>query len=649
MNMAQQRFLRLTQGVAEKGILVKEEEVNSHINDPSKDFYTSTYYYTLEHFKKFQETKSVKGVRDVKTDKVWWDFDSENDLKSARKDTIELIKRLEKQGIPNNRLNIFFSGNKGFNVILNLTKELNRKQIENFAKKIAINLKTFDPSLYDEVQLLRIPGTRHQKSGCYKIPLTYEEICGPLKNDEIKARAKIPTTPKEAAPVRYLVEVDDSWFEIKEVEKEIKEQIATEFDLTTKPRQWKASKWALMQGFFKGGERDTSMMILAATLKAQGFDETQTYSLCKDALKKSWARYGEGNFTREDLWEKIERIFSPEWKGGQYSEEEDTFLTKKGEELGIRDLTQSSTVDIKSALKMFKGYAKNISSMTLKTGIAELDRKQRITVGMSWGIIAGPGSGKSSIALQIVHSMSKAGELCLFFSYDMFGPHVIQKIIQTHWNEGNIEEVLKQYEADNPVYVQKVEELIEREYPNVEFCFESGQSLEEARATIRDAEIKRGMKCRFAVFDYNELVVTDVADPTQSSNKVAQGMRALAGNEQICVLSLFQPSKMTGDPTVEIKSYRAAKGGSGIEQSVSLMFGMSRPGYNPRPTAENDTDKFVSLNCVKNRMGPTFALDFYWDGYRGLVKSLTPQQRSELVALRKSIEDEKNGNNDGWD
>src|ERR1019366_3263870 len=251
---------------------------------------------------------------------------------------------------------------------------------------------------------------------------------------------------------------------------------------------------------------------------------------------------------------------------------------------------------------------------------------------------------KTSIALQILHAMSKAGELCVLFSYDMFGPHVIQKIIQTHWGKENeIDLVLKKYEEDDQEYVKKVEELIEREYPNVEFCFESGQSLEEARHTIRDAEIKRGMKCRFAVFDYNELVVTDVADPTQSSNKVAQGMRALAGNEQICVLSLFQPSKMTGDPTVEIKSYRAAKGGSGIEQSVSLMFGMSRPGFDPR---NPENDKFVSLNCVKNRMGSVFSLDFYWNGYKGLIRSLSMPEKAELATLRKAIEDAKNGNND---
>ncbi len=640
--MEMSKFVRLSKTLADRGILIKPEEVNNHIQNPEIDHYVSTYFYDENHYKHFQATGSVKGLQGQKTQKVWWDFDSESDIKLARKDAITLVKRLS-EFIETPKLEIYFSGNKGYNVVLNTTKELNRKQVEAIALKFAKDLKTFDTSLYDENQILRIPGTKHQKSGNYKIPLTFEELEN-LPKTKIIEKAKLPTTPKEASPVKYLVDIDDSWLEIKEVEKETAKAALDEFDINSKPRGWKNSKWALAQGYFGGGERDTAMMILASTYKGMGYTKIQTYYFCKSALKQSWERNGQGDFTKEDLWAKIERIFSEEWKGGTYSEKEDIFLQKKAEELGIKELTTTTSVDIKGALRMFKGYAKNIDELTLKTGLVELDKKQRITVGMSWGIIAGPGSGKTSLALQILHSMSKAGHLSIFFSYDMFGPHVVQKIIQTHWNGDDIEEVFERYKAGDAEYVQKVEELIDKEYPNVEFCFESGQSLDDARNTIRDAEQKRGQKCKFVVFDYNELIITDVSDPTQSSNKVAQGIRALSASEQICSLSLFQPSKMTGDPSTEITSYRSAKGGSGIEQSVSLMFGMSRPGFDPR---NPEQDKYVSLNCVKNRMGSIFALDLYWDGYRGLVRSLKQNESNELKALRKALEDEE-ADDEAW-
>ena len=639
------KYLRVTRTLNHRGKLVKPEDVQSLINDDS-DYYVSTFNYNDEHLKQFQETGSIEGIRDVKTNKIWFDFDSKDGtLKDSKNDALELLKRLKERNIDTNKVEVYFSGNKGFTVVLNTNKELTPNQVRHAALNVfGKDLQTLDVQIYNPSRILRIPKTRHQESGLYKIPLTINQLEN-LTIEQIREKAK---TNQVIGKFNYeTIEFDDDIFEIKEVEKEIKSVATQEFDLNSKPRNWKASKWALMQGFFGPGERDTSMMILASTCKGLSYDKLSTYYMCKSALKKSWERYGEGNFKKEDLWKKIETVFGENWKGGQYSETDDAFLQKKVEELGIKELTNTSTVDIKGALKLFRGYAKNIDQLTLKTGIKELDEKQRITVGMSWGIVAAPGSGKTSIALQILHAMSKAGELCIFFSYDMFAPHVIQKVIQKHWaQKEDIEYVFKKYKENDEIYVKKVEELITSEYPNVEFCFESGQTIEDIKRTIYEAEQKQGKKCRFVVIDYNELVISDVADPTQSSNKTAQQVRALASNEQICVLSLFQPNKQSGDPSAEIKSYLNAKGGGGIGQSVSFMLGVSRPGYDPR---KPENDKYLSLNVVKNRMGAIFYVDVHWNGYKGEVRSLTGQEKYDLQKLRKDIEDEKNGKfEDDW-
>lgn len=636
-----QKYVRLTKHFQDKGILVKQEEVSSQIKDKNKEHYQSTYYYNEEHFKEFQKVGSIKGIKDVTTNQIWWDFDS-SDLKLARKDTIELVKRLNDYKITSDQLEIYFSGNKGFHVIINVDKEINRKQVENFSRRVAKDLKTFDTSLYDESQVLRIPGTKHHKTEYFKTSLTHDELLN-LKTAALLEKAKIPQQIKSSQKLT----LPEKLFEVEEVKVQ---PVTTTFDISAKPKGWKGSKFALLQGFYGAGERSQAMMIIASTCRALGYDESTTYHMCLSSLEKSWEKNGKGSFDENELQTNIiNQVFGEHWNGGQYSEKNDMFLQKKADELGIREIAPTSTVNIKGALKLFKGYAKNIDELTLKTGIQELDAKQRITVGMSWGIIAAPGVGKTSCALQMLHAMSKAGELCVYLSYDMFAPHVVQKIIQKHWKGNNIEEVFEKYKAGDEKFTKEVEELIEVEYPNVEFCFESGQSIDDIKQTIRDAEQKCGKKCKFVVVDYNELVITDVSDPTQSSNKVAQQIRALASNEQICILSLFQPNKLTGDPSVEIKSYRAAKGGSGIEQSVSLMLGMSRPGFDPR---RPDDDKYVSLNCVKNRMGSIFYVDLYWNGYEGMVRSLTNVEKVELKELRAAREAEKNGTklglNDDW-
>lgn len=638
------KFIRLTKTIQDKGILIAPEDIHKHVKDIKVDHYASVYYYNDEHMKQFQQTGSIEGITDVKADKIWFDFDCKDNLKAAKNDTIELIDRLTLFGINPENLEIYFSGSKGFNVILNLNREITPHQVKFLAlNKFGKGLKTLDASLYNPSRVLRIPGTKHQSTQFYKTQLTFEEL-KTLKKEELFEKSSLPS-PSSKGPS---IDLNADLFDIQEV-KETKNEVELQkdFDITTKPRGWKATKWALMQGFFGSGERDTSMMILAATCKSMGYDKVTTYYMCKSALQKSWERNGKGDFSKEDLWKKIEQVYADSWKGGSYSETEDAFLQKKAEEQGIKELTSSSTVDIKGALRIYKDYAKNISKLTLKTGIEELDKKQRITVGMAFGIVASPGSGKTTLALTILHSMSKAGELCVFFSYDMYAPLIVQKIIQKHWSKSDdIDEVFRRYEAGDQDYVDQVEALISEEYPNVEFCFETGQSMEEITATIRDAEQKKGKKCKFVVIDYNELVVTDVSDPTQSSNKVAQNIRALAQREQLCVLSLFQPSKVTGDPSQEIMSYRAAKGGSGIEQSLRLMLGVSRPGYDPN---NPHNDKYLNLKVLKNNMGTIFAIDLHWDGYKGEVRTLTNKERVELKQLKDAKEAEKNGNKSGAD
>lgn len=646
MNMSNQKYVRLNKTLIGSGILVKPEEVNLNIENPNIDHYTSAYYYTTEHFDQFKATGTISGIEDVKTDKIWFDFDSKDNLGAAKEDAIVLIERLKEYTAPE-KLEIYFSGKKGFNVVLNLTKEITPKQVKSIAKKFAGDLKTFDTSIYNASRLLRVPGTKHQDTEFYKTALTLDELKN-LKRAELLEKASKPLTLKEASPIKHLIDLDENLFESPEVNKEVKETVLEELDLFSKPPQWKSSKWALMQGFFGPGERDQALIILAATCRSMGYDKLTTYYMCKSALKKSWERHGKGDFSKEELFNNIiEQIYNERWnaKHEAYKETNDLFLQKKADELGIKELTNKSTVNIKGALKIFKDYAVNIDHLTLKTGIKELDEKQRITVGMAFGIVASPGSGKTTLALTMLHSMSKAGELCVFFSYDMYAPLIVQKIIQKHWEGDDIDQVFEKYKSNDEEYVQKVEDLISTEYPNVEFCFETGQTIEDIRQTIRDAEQTKGKRCKFVVMDYNELVITDVSDPTQSANKVAQSIRAMAQTDQLCVLSLFQPTKMTGDPSQEIMSYRAAKGGSGIEQSLRLMLGVSRPGYDPNNPS---VDKFLNLKVLKNNMGQIFSVDLHWNGYKGEIRTLKHNEKSELAALRKALEDKKNGSKEDW-
>lgn len=171
---------------------------------------------------------------------------------------------------------------------------------------------------------------------------------------------------------------------------------------------------------------------------------------------------------------------------------------------------------------------------------------------------------------------------------------------------------------------------------------------DDIERTIKYTEEKTGKKIRLAVVDYSELVLTDFSDMTAGSAAVAQKLREIATKLNICIIVLLQPNKMSGTPADELKSYRGIKGSSTAEQALSVILGMSRPGYNPR---RPEDDQFITIKCLKNRMGGLFTLDLGWSGATGDIYELNEYQEAHLAEVRAKKEQEENeskANNEGW-
>jgi hypothetical protein len=228
----------------------------------------------------------------------------------------------------------------------------------------------------------------------------------------------------------------------------------------------------------------------------------------------------------------------------------------------------------------------------------------------------------------------------------MYAELVGIKIIQKHKNK-SFEDVLNLLKHDKGEFRKQASEIMEQEYANVEFCFQNGQNIEDVQETIKYVIEKKGKPLRFAVFDYNELVLNDYSDPTQSSAYTAQKIRQMANEFNFCSLNLFQPSKITGTPADEIKSYRNIKGSSAIEQSASIILSMSRPGCDPE-LSEGGWDQFAVINCLKSRFGGLFRLELAWNGVQGTVRKLDSETSVKLRELKEIINKDKEDKNDKW-
>lgn len=648
--MAEKKYVRVTRGLVDKGQLVPYDEYMNYI-DPDSDYYVSTYYYNEAHFNKFKTTRSVKGITDVTTDRFYLDFDSTNpDL--ARIDAIEAINRLKGYGIKENNIEIFYSGSKGYHVVVQLNKLLDPQSIKAIAvSKFGKDLKTFDSSLYDANQIIRVPYTPHQVTGLYKTPLTVKQITM-MSTDAIKELSKDFDKLPDSTPAEPVAPTS-SFYELSKEEPLPKKEvtpISMSIDLSDRPRHFQEWKWAIAKGYFESGERNNALTVLAATLRGLGYDQQQAVAFCKTAIDKQASRTNTKPFSLSELESgPIASVYSDGWQGGTFSPKNDPWLQKFCDRLGIKweeDKNRAVTIPLTEAFNMFESYASNIDDLTIKTGISSLDKNLRMTVGMSVGILASPGAGKTSLALNILNNVSKSGLTSIFFSYDMFHALVTQKLIQKHMGM-NEDQIFDLYKNKNQETIDKIKEVLGKEYSNVHFCFESGQSLEQIERTIKNVEDTTGNKVKLIVVDYTELVMTDMSDGTAASAVVAQGIRKIANVNQLCAISLLQPNKASGAPNEEIRSYLSIKGSGTIQQAMSVIIGLSRPGFDPTTPAD---DRFINMNCLKNRMGKLFSLDFHWDGQSGTIRDMTSEEARHLKEIKekkKEAEAEKKSEG-GW-
>jgi len=646
-------YIRVCKGVQDKGVLVP---INTDLYkgaDLNKDYYTSAFLYNEEQYESFKKTGTVAGITDTVTNKLYWDFDSADNLEAAKKDAHELCQRLVNNAkFSAENIALFFSGKKGFQVEVTIEKStFTPTEVKNICLNLGEGLDTLDKQIYNSNRILRLPLSRHKDTGLYKIPLNFDGL-DQASIEEIKEAAANTMNPEDLAgifkpsPANIFIEtIRKKTPPTPTVDAKIK--IAydlTDVDWTSKPKFLTPEKYLLSLGFFEMGERSHALMILGSTLKSLGFNETQTYHFLKSAAELQAERLGEDKFPKKEIYKNIiAQIYSPTWKGGVYSITNDDLLQKLHTMVPSHVLVndEADVHDIMETANLFISYAKDIDKNTLEFGIPCLDDNLHIQVGRLYGIIGPPGSGKTSLGITIHNNTSKLDIPSMFFSYDMSKYDVFQKLIQRH-TKLDRDTLYDIYRVGDVSEQKRVAGVVAEEYKNVRFVFKTGQSIEEMKQTIINTEKKLGIDFRLIVVDYLELVQSKYSDPTQSSAEVIQGLREIAINMNKAVVVFLQPNKMSSTIDEPLLSYNAAKGSSAIAQACTAILTIHRPGYSSRTP---ETDKFFSIDCVKNRSGRLFSADLHWDGLTGNIRELEDIERMEL----KEVRDAKKAAKDGGD
>jgi len=377
-----------------------------------------------------------------------------------------------------------------------------------------------------------------------------------------------------------------------------------------------------------------------------GFELDHTYRILKGVASLQAKRTGTERFPDEEIWNSVcTSVYSTTWKGGQFSErDEGNWLNLYAKRLGLTEpkAQEELSVDTSKAFQLFKSYAKNYKDNIIYSGIDELDKHCKFLVGTSNAIVAAPGTGKSSLMFTMLNTNSLKGVPSVCFSLDMFHSLLSMRLAQKH--TGLQQEKIYEIAEKDGERFKMLEKEIQHNYENVRFCFKAGITIDEVIETIKDAEEQMGKKIKLVFIDYNELVISDKTDPTAASADVIQSLRRIANELEVCVITLLQPSKNFSDPSSDVTTFNAAKGSSAIAQSVTVMLGLSRPGFSVRNPEE---DRFFSISCLKNRNGGLFSVDLKWEGLRGSLTSLEDKERDELFEIRRRKDEAKKNSGSG--
>lgn len=391
---------------------------------PNDDWYISVYFFGEEHKAKYDAVladfeanpekyrddkgqlkppSGIAGLTGATTNRLVFDFDNEDNLDAARKDTLEIVDRLRSHGVPESAMQVCYSGSKGFSVLVKTDTFFNAAELKTLCMGLGGDLPTFDRKIYNDVRCLRLPLTRHQKTGHYKIPLSVREL-EQMPLEAIKERSIDKTWLQSLSTDTLYMEECSLPISILSLNKGAKtpatepiiETDVSAIDWSLKPRGMPNCKYALMKGFFKEGSRDHFFTVLAATLKAQYPDEKGiVYRMLKGVAENQARRNDMDRFPDKDIYAKVEQVFKPTWNGGQFSCKNNDELRHFCDGLGIhkceRQEIENEVHSMSNVSQMFHDYATNIDANTIKTGIVPIDEHIRITAGMHVGVLGCPG------------------------------------------------------------------------------------------------------------------------------------------------------------------------------------------------------------------------------------------------------------------
>lgn len=667
------QFIRVTNSVQDFGRLIPISEFQDPIKlealikqSPDTDWYSSLFTFPKEAKEYFEKNDhSIKGYNGrATTSKLVFDFDSKVDLEIARQDAVTLLTEFQKQNIDIPKsVRTYFSSSKGFHVELYTTKSFTPDECKELSTNIkrVLKLNTLDTVIYNTTRLYRINNTKNPKSGLYKIEIEPADLVE-LSIDQIKDKAKSPIKhdfqPEPTSNLDFIKSYKILFSDRpKSVIYDGNDEIdgvrgLDSIDFNECPRTTPRCIFALSKGIMKPGmgERNVLFLRLATWYRNQGMAKEVALNTLTGIAELNAKLYPEAEpYTKSELENTvISSVYgSKTFKqvpGASGTSPENELLKKYCELvdsktnrkccLHHRAESRETTVQIDSVSDSFEDFASNFDKNTVKTGINFIDDHMNIAVGTTTLLIGATGSGKTTVALNIMENANALGQHTMFFSLDMHKNLVYLKLAQklTNYNQ---REILDFYKFKNTRKIEEIRNLIAKHYGKTYFDFSSTLTLEQMRDKIFKIEDETGNKIKLVVVDYAGRVTGPYSDTFANANYNALKSIEMANITDAAWIYLSQISRNVGDGCSPLRTKRAAKESGTWEESATNVITMWRPFM-----GNSDEDKVIRMFLAKNRMGKEVESVLNFNGEKGYVSDMTMDEAIEYSTNKEAAEKE---------
>lgn len=383
-------------------------------------------------------------------------------------------------------IQIYFSGGKGFHINY-LCPELSEIDVgsyehvvKNACTTIAIGLKSLDDTIYDKTRIIRTPNSKHDKTGLYKIPITYK-ISKENSMEDIYGLAR-----KQHKISDYIKQPkhDDDLLSLIQANVNKKDDIPTS----------KITKSELVEGIINGfetGSRNSGLFSFASSLHSRGITPDVVLALCSLVNNNSKAPL---------LSSEVGTIVNSAVRYPTFNTRE---LVK--EQPGYKN---SEFVTFSQAGELWKEQITKSGDFSLGDRFPHINEVMNVTLlGDLIGIVANSGVGKSTLVMDLVNCLSNVrNTFSAFFSLEMASHACFFRAATITYQSDENGEVSSKKVAYDLLHDQELMKKVGEEWNRILILDKGSISLERIEEYSLIAKEITGNRLGSIIIDYGQYI-----------------------------------------------------------------------------------------------------------------------------------------------